>query len=78
MAHFGKDVFGASAGALQNKFAHGDTLFGRNRFEQPIFFWGCPQIQAPGAFSPRCGGSHICTHIVQPIIAFVKGLEMRL
>lgn len=42
MPLFGKDVLSASAGAFQNKFAYGDTLFGRNRFEQPIFFWGCP------------------------------------
>ena len=78
MPLFGKNVLSASAGALQNKFAHGDALFGRNRFEQPIFFRGCPQIQAPGAFLPRCRGSHIRTHIVQPETVFVKGLEMRL
>ncbi len=73
-----EDVFGSSAGAFQNKLAHGNALFGRNHFEQPIFCWGCPQIQAPGAVSPRCGGSHIRTHIVHPLDVSVKGLERRL
>lgn len=73
-----EDVFGSSAGAFQNKLAHGDSLFGRNRFEQPIFCWGCPQIQAPCTFSLRCGSSHIRTHIVRPMAISVKGLERRL
>lgn len=75
MPFISEDVLGSSAGALQNKLAYGDALFGRNRFEQPIFCWGCPQIQASGAFLPHCDGSHIRTHIVHPLGVSVKGLK---